>query len=167
VEIYDSHNTEITASQAAVLEGRLVPSEGLWIIPIAGAVQAMMANLNIETIVSRVSLIELLVEKQPPIDHILSVYELNTRLELVRYYHATTGFPTQPTWIKTINNVHYQSWLGLTAALATRHFPESNKTWRDHGWKIQANLRSTKKSIEEEVAETKADKENILQELGV
>ena len=106
--------------------------------------------------------IELLVGAPPPTEHILNVYKLKTRPEKVRYYHAAAGIPTQPTWIKTIQNGHYKSWPGLTAALAARHFPESNETWRGHGRKIKSNIRSTKKAIEEEVAEVK----KILKEPG-
>ena len=91
------HNTKITMSQAAVLKGWYVPSRGLWIIPIARGLRAKTANLNTATVVSRVSPIAPLVDTPTLTDRILSVYKLKTRPELVRYYHAAVGFPTQPT----------------------------------------------------------------------
>ena len=68
----------------------------------------------------------------------------------MRYYHAAAGFPTKPTWLKAINNGHYSSWTGLTAALVRKHYPEAMETRRGHGHKIQSNLRSTKKMLKEE-----------------
>ena len=124
-------------------------------------------NQNVETILTVVSPIEILAEQAPPTDHILSVYELKTQTELVRYYHAAAGFPTQPTWTKAIRNGHYKTWTGLTAAIAAKHFPESNETWHGHGRKIQSNLRSTKKLIENEIAETtNTNGETVLKETG-
>jgi hypothetical protein len=123
VGIYDSNNTKIQVSRAAVLEGWYVPHEKLWRIPLVKGVRAR--NNNTETILTEQSPLEILADAAPPTDHILSVYELKTRPELVRYYHAAAGFPTKPTWTKAIRNGHYASWPGLTAAVATRHFPES------------------------------------------
>ena len=51
-------------------------------------------------------------------------------------------------------------------SLAVRYFPESDKSWYINGREIHANLQSTKKVIEEEVAETRAINQNILQEPG-
>ena len=126
--------------QEAVLEGWRVPGKGLWRILIARGVRANTANLNPATVVLKVSPIELLADTPLPTEHILNVYELKTRTELVRYYYATAGFPTQPTWIKATQNGHYQPWPGLTAALAASHFPESDEAWRGHGRKIKSNL---------------------------
>ena len=77
----------------------------LWRLPIARGVRTRTSNLNTEIVVSRVSPIKLLADQPSPIDHILSVYKLKTRPELVRYYHTVSGFPTQPTWIKAIKMV--------------------------------------------------------------
>ena len=86
----------------------------------------------------------------PPTNHILSVYELKTQPELIRYYHAAAGFPMQPTWLATIRNGHYATWKGLTAAGVRRHFQESGEFWQGHGRKVRSGLRSTKKLIEME-----------------
>ena len=43
---------------------------------------------------------ELLRSQPPPNpDSVSNVYELKTKVELVRYYHAAAGSPTKPTWI--------------------------------------------------------------------
>jgi hypothetical protein len=130
-----------------VLEGWKVPREGLWRIPLVKNV----VHVDEDTIITKKSSTKILRENPPPpIEHVLSVYELKTRLELIAYYHAATGFPTRPTWVKAIKNGHYESWPGLTATAAAKYFPESVETWQGHGRKIQSNLRSTKVALKEE-----------------
>ena len=99
---------------------------------------------------------------QPPTNNILNAYEMKKQPELIKYYHAAAGFPTQPTWIAAIKNGHYKSWKGLTAAAVRRSYPESIETWRDHGQKIKMNLRSTKKALEEEEAQYIAQNQHPL-----
>jgi hypothetical protein len=72
------------------------------------------------------------------------VYELKTQPELVRYYHATAGFPTKPSWLKAIKNKQYASWPGLTWEAVNKNFPESEETLKGHGRKTRSRLRSTK-----------------------
>ena len=88
--------------------------------------------------------------EQPSTDKLLNAYEMKTRPELVRFYHAAAGFPTKPTWIAAINNKHYVSWVGLDASSVATHFPESEEMWKGHGRKIKSGLRSTKTAIASE-----------------
>ena len=100
---------------------------------------------------------EVLKDLPPPWkDVVNNVYELKTKPELIRYYHAAAGFPTKPSWLAAIRNGHYSSWDGLDATSAAKHFPESVETWRGHGRKIKSGLRSTKKLVEKEEKETTA-----------
>ena len=85
--------------------------------------------------------------KQPPTDKLLNAYDMKTRPELVRFYHAAAGFPTKPTWLAAIKNKHYASWVGLDASSVVKHFLESEETWKGHGRKIKSGLRSTKEAI--------------------
>ena len=63
---------------------------------------------NTETVLVNRSLLELLGDSaQLPTKRILSAYELKAQPELICYYHAAAGFPTQPTWIAAIKNRHY------------------------------------------------------------
>ena len=87
----------------------------------------------------------------PQNEAINNVYELKTKPELIQYYHAAAGFPTQPTWLAAINNRHYTSWPGLTTDAAAKYFPELDETWKGHGRKIKLGLRSTKQLIATEM----------------
>jgi hypothetical protein len=52
--------------------------------------------------------------RPPPQEAVFNVYELKTQPELVRYLHASAGFPTKPTWLRAVRNRQYASWPGLT-----------------------------------------------------
>ena len=62
---------------------------------------------------------------QPPplLYSVSNVYELKTKPELVRYYHAAAGFSTKPTRIAAIKNGHYKSWPGLNQKDVAKFFP--------------------------------------------
>ena len=155
VNIYDATNTVITVSRGAILRGWRDNAIGLWRIPLVSDVQ----NFNTETTLSNLSPQELLATSPPPPplanpeETINNVYELKTTPELIRYYHAAAGFPTQPTWIKAIKNNQFASWPGLRVDAARKHFPESTETWKGHGRKIKSGLRSTRQIAIEEEAE--------------
>ena len=96
---------------------------------------------------------EILRAQPPPAqDELYSVYEIKAKPELVRYYHAAAGFPTKPTWLAAIRNNYYASWPGLNATDVAKYFPESEATWKGHGRKVRAGLRSTKTNGSDEQA---------------
>lgn len=59
---------------------------------------------------------------------VLSVYNLPSMSQTVQYFHAAAGFPVKDTWLKAIKNGNYKTWLGLTAKVVSKHFPESIET---------------------------------------
>ena len=67
----------------AVLDGWYVLHKKLWRIPLVKDVSSR--NNNTETILTEKSPLEILAKAAPPTDHILSVYELKTWPELVKY----------------------------------------------------------------------------------
>ena len=40
-----------------------------------------------------------------------------------QYLHATVGFPTKATWIKSIHNGNYPTWTLITVKNVNKHFP--------------------------------------------
>ena len=97
---------------------------------------------------------QILRAQPPPIpDTILNVYDLKTKPELIRYYHADAGFTTKPTWTDAIKNGHYKSWPGLDRTMAAKYFPGSVETGRGHGCTNKSGLRPNKQSALEEEAE--------------
>ena len=97
-----------------------------------------------------------------------NAYSLPSIPQTVRYLHAAAGFPTKDSWLKAINNRHYQSWPGNTTENVNKHFPESVETQKGHMKKQRQNVRSTKVKIpaeevteETELTQTLA-KQNIM-----
>ena len=133
VNVYDATNTKVTVSRGDVLRGWCMPEEGLWRIPLVPNIQ----NVNTDTILMNKPPADFLLTKAPPpVNQILNVFESKTNPELVRYYHAAAEFPTKPSWLAAIKNGYYNSWTGLNPTVVTKHFPESEETWKGHGRKI-------------------------------
>ena len=130
VKFYDAHGDQQNVMRQAVLEGWCVQDKGLWRIPLKCRSEVIVANVNTATCISEGSPLKILGDsQQPPIDQICNVYDLKVQSEIIRYYHAASGFPTKPTWVKAIHNGHYSSWTGLTAKAAAKYFPESDESW--------------------------------------
>ena len=145
-KVYDATNTKIWVTRGAVLRGYYCPNEGLWRIPLLTGENQTSGTAKFKQSPTNI----LRDAPPPPTQHINNVYELRAQPQLIRYYHAAAGFPTQRTWIKAIANGHYQSWAGLTEAAVRRNFPESRETMKGHGRKIKMNVRSTKTLVKEE-----------------
>jgi hypothetical protein len=64
--------------------------------------------------------------------------------ELIRYLHATAGFPVKETWIDAIKAGNYTTWPGLNVKVVNRYFPESDEKQKGHMKKQRQNVRSTK-----------------------
>ena len=73
-----------------------------------------------------------------------SAYDLPSVEALVRYFHATTGYPVKDTWLKAIRAGTYAMWPGLTLQNATRYFPVPVATLKGHMVQTRQNFCSTK-----------------------
>jgi hypothetical protein len=104
----------------------------------------MVRNNNTDTIIVNHPPTEYLPDRPPPSKAVYNVYKLKTQPELVKYHHASTGFPTKPTWLAAIKKKHFTLWPGLTLDAARKHFPDSEETHKGHGRKTPSGLRSTK-----------------------
>ncbi len=124
VYIYDANKTSIVISRGAILQGWRCKQMNLWCVPLINEIK----NNNTDTVLWDQCPTEFLPDRPPPSKAICNVYELKTQPKLVRYYHALAGFPTKPSWLKTIKNKQYASWPGLTWQAANTHYPESKET---------------------------------------
>jgi hypothetical protein len=140
VNIYDANDTIITVMRGAILCGFKCPKTCMWRIPLVDLVR----NNNTKTVIVNCPPSEFLPARPPPTEAIYNVYELKTQPELVPYYHAATGFPTKPTWIKAIKNKQFALWPGLMADVVNHHYPDPKETPKGHGRKAPSGLRSTK-----------------------
>ncbi len=129
VNVYDASNTKVIMTRQAVLRGWLDKDANLYCIPLV----PIILNSNTNTVLVHKPPTKFLPDRPPPTKAIHNVYELKMRPELVRYLHATAGFPTKPTWLAVINNKQFASWTGLTGKAVTKHHPESKETMKGHG----------------------------------
>jgi len=60
-------------------------------------------------------------QQKGPIKHIANnAYRIETKKELIEFYHKAAGHPVKKTWIAAIERGAYASWPGLTAKLVQR-----------------------------------------------
>jgi hypothetical protein len=137
--MYNPHNTQVIITQEAVINGWCKDKTGMWQV----ALVPVVSNVNINTVDQPPT--EFLPDQPLPTKAIHNVYELKAQPELVRYHHATAGYPTEPTWIKAIKNKQFASWPGLTVEAVQIYYPELEETHKGHGRKKRSGLRSTKK----------------------
>ena len=145
VEIFDATNTKVITTRGAIIRGFRCPITGLHRVPLVPTNE--ITNLNTDTILCSRPPTEYLRNRPPPTEAINNVYELRTQAELVRYFHAAAGFPTQATWIRAIKRGFFASWPGLTEKAVRKHFPESEETQKGHMKAQKSGIRSTKKTI--------------------
>ena len=144
VNIYNATNTEIKTSRGSVLRGWCIPDKGLWRILLDDNVTSE-SNIDTKTVKAKEPPSNLLRSQPPlPLQSINNVYKLKINPDLVRYYHASAGLPTKPSWIAAINNNHYASWTGLYARSVEKYFPESDDMWKENVRNIKYGLQSTK-----------------------
>jgi hypothetical protein len=105
---------------------------------------------------------EFLLSQSDPAEAVHSVYKLKTQPELVRYLHASAGFPTKPTWLTAIKNKQFSSWPGLTTDADRCHFPELDKTHKRHGQRTPSILQSTKQTQAAAQPEEQDSNKNII-----
>ena len=61
-----------------------------------------------------------------------NVYWLNTKQEVVEYYHTAAGWPVKKTWISAIKCNAYAYWPGLTDKLIRCHLTVGEPTTSGH-----------------------------------
>lgn len=160
--MYNANDIKIQTTRGAILRGWRVPKEGLWKCMLVKDA-CKTSNQNTDTACLAVSPQQLLMHLPPPAtsEAINTVYELKTKPELVRYYHAAEGFPTKPSWLEAINKGNYSSWTGLDATLVAKYFPESEEIRKGHGRKIKSGRRSTTQLLKQEEAEVQKAQQQL------
>ena len=97
-------------THGSILQEWGLPNEGPWRISLVKHV-GHGTDLDRNTTVTKQSPHKILQSKAPPASNsINSVYDLQNKPELIRYYHAAAGFPTKTTWLAMIRNKQYVAW---------------------------------------------------------
>ena len=76
-----------------------------------------------------------------------SAYDLPSVEALIRYFHATAGYPVRSTWLKDIGAGNYSTWTGLTLVNDTKYFLSATATIMGHLVRKRQGVRSTKTNL--------------------
>jgi hypothetical protein len=137
VLVFDGE-VKIEPKRAPVWKGWRCNETGLWRVPLVDHV----TNVNTQT--------RLLTEdemRQSVGEGALSVYNLPSKAEAVRYLHAALGFPAKETMLAAVRAGFLTSWPGLNVTAINKHFPESVETQKGHMKHQRQGIRSTKVPI--------------------
>ncbi len=74
----------------------------------------------------------------------MSIYELPSTKEVIRFGHAALRFPTKQTLLDAIRHKNLVTFPGMTVDNANKFFPESNKTQKGHMKQSRQGVRWTK-----------------------
>ena len=155
VLVYDG---EVQQSKIPVWKGWRDQDTGLWRVPLTEEV----SNLNTQTkLLQRDEMMQAFQERT------LSVYNLPSKAEAMRYMHAALGFPTKETLLAATRAGFLTSWPGMNVTAINKYFPESVETQKGHMKHQRQGVRSTKiPQLQADVSEEeKADIEKRIKEL--
>ena len=136
VTVHDTDSFTLTLKLPPVLQGcRNVA--GLWTVPLADKT-TISQSLNVD-------------------EAALSVYDLPSTKEVVRFLHAALGFPTKATLLTAARNGNLVTFPGLTPDKINKHFSESDETQKGHMRQTRQGVRSTKVPDEDALIRTEAN----------
>ena len=72
------------------------------------------------------------------------LYDLLSIKPAIRYLHTAAGFPKKRTWLKSIRNGSYLTWLLITVKNVNKFFPESDEIQQGHMRGQRQGVRSNK-----------------------
>ncbi len=138
--IYNALTATTTADQPLILDAPRCKLTGLWELPLE-PLQTTSSNARSSA-------------TQP--ETINVIFDLPSARQTLLWYHVAAGFPTKETFSNAVRAGNYSTWLGLTAKMIHRHFPNSNKTVRGHLKGQQQGIRSTKQKALDKLIEMAA-----------
>ena len=124
--LLDKYECRVTKANKLVMHGTRNKTDGLWDIPIGNSPVHRKARPSIH---QRLNII---------------IRRDKTKLDLVRFLHASAFSPAKDTLIKAIKNHHFKSWPGLTVKLVRKSLPDSTATAKGHLNQERQGLQSTK-----------------------
>ena len=69
----------------------------------------------------------------------LNTYTIPAVPQMIKFLHATAGYPVIGSWLKAIKKNHYMSWPGLCAATVKKHLQDSPITSKGHMKMVRQN----------------------------
>ncbi len=123
VDVFRTNDVVISSTAPPALQG-WQDGRGLWMVPI----------VDDPTISPSIDVAETA----------MSVYELPSTKEVVRFLHAALGHPPRATLLTSAQHGNIVTFPGMTPENISRHFPESDETQKGHMKQTKQGVRSTK-----------------------
>ena len=130
VAVYRSNDVIVSPRAQPALQGWR-DSRGLWVVPITD-------NSYGQHRVAKES------SGKGSNDAALSVYELPSTAECVRFLHAALGFPTKATLLTAARHGNLVTFPNMSPENINKHFPECDETAKGHMRQTRQGVRSTK-----------------------
>ena len=84
-------------------------------------------------------------QQKGPVQHLANnAYRIETKRELIEFYHKAAGHLVKKTWIAAIDRGAYASWPGLTVKLVQRFLDKQEATIMGHMHERKSGVQSTK-----------------------
>jgi hypothetical protein len=112
-----------------------------------GVATILDGTRDLDSVIWRVPLHELVPNHSLPLHTAHSVYTQNSVQDTISYVHAYCFSPVQDTWIKAIVNGQFATWSGVTVDNILKYLPKSDATVKGHMNQIQQNIRSTQPKV--------------------
>jgi len=77
-----------------------------------------------------------------------NAYRIETKKDLIEFYHKAAGHPVKKTWIAAIERGAYASWQGLTVKLVQQILDKQEATIMGHMHARKSGVQSTKPKIQ-------------------
>jgi hypothetical protein len=130
--LFTSTDVQILVNSTTIIRGSGQPATGLWTIDLNNQPESPTSNERI-------------------LGHAAnSVYEMETKSDLVAYLHRCCYSPTTSGWLKAIKSGFFTTWPGLDETIVQKHLPKSAATIKGHQRQQFKNLRSTSLAREKE-----------------
>ena len=127
--VYDASTTTIIVSKPPMLIAPRCEQSGLWTTPLEPEAS------------------------QPKVDEEINVvFDLPSAKETARWYHAAAGYPEKEPFLTALRHGNYSIWPGLTAAMMSKHYPESVESKKGHMKGPRQGIKSTKVNPLENIA---------------
>ena len=134
------------ATGATVLEAHYDPTQRLYMMPIHDKDLAANDARAITTPAhSRTDIHTLAYGLKLHKAYKMTAYETDIIPNLIKYLHASAGYPAKRTWVRAIKMNYYAGWPGLTVKRVLRHLGPCEHTTNGHMKLINQGISSTTK----------------------
>jgi hypothetical protein len=119
-----------------------------------GATTILTVQWDTESVMWRVPLGNSISTQAASEHYAQNAYEKKSIQDTITYLHVCCFSPVQDTWLKAIQNGHFETWPSITVENVRKYFPKYSATTKGHMNQIHQNIRSTQPVVVEPTPES-------------